>query len=315
MENFKKYSLGFCTFLCILLLICDIVIFSLKDISQKYINEKKINNVMKNIKITDILNSDEDEQLNDIKNKIIESGINKEKINDFIKTDIINDYAGEKASTAIQNSINNKNEELLKNGEIYSFFDKNISRISEELEEKGISNTGIETREKQEEFLNKIEEKSPIIEERINSIANKLYEKINNSNYVLRLEKIIKILNILYSKVLTLILIFIFIIFSVGIIITRQSFYKSLKWIGISFLSSSCIMYLICNIMNRIINRFSVLPSVIRDFIKYILNDSTIYLKKYALVFLIISIILIMLNVVIYFILDKYENKKYEILR
>lgn len=143
MENVKKYFLGFCTFLCIVVLTFISIVFALKNISQKYVNEKKINSMIDNIKITEILNSDNNEQFNEIKNKLIESGINKDKINNFIETDTINKYAGEKTSEAINNVLNNKNDKLLDNGEIYVFFNNNISKISNELEEKGIIETGI----------------------------------------------------------------------------------------------------------------------------------------------------------------------------
>lgn len=304
MEKTKKIILGILKFLCIIMIILDLTIISLKKTSEKYLNEEKINKIINDINVMNLFkdnNGKDLKQLEEIKNKISEAGLPSETVDAFIESKPINNYAKESIKTAINNVLEDKSEKIVTANSLNKLLEKNMSTISQEMKEKNVFNSEYLTIENQQKFIDKIKEKTPYIEQRIDEVSNKINEKLG-FNYITKVQTTIKIFKLLYTKILDIILLLFFIIFLTGIIITRKSLYRSIKYIGISFLLSSFVLLgitMMLKLIKRYINSY-------REYASYIIKDLTISLNKYVIIYLVIGIILIILNTTIY---EIKENK------
>ena len=87
MKNFfkglLKVFLGIITFISMIVLIIDLTIYSVRDISEQFLNEKEIRKMVENINVLDLL-KDEDgkeiKEVTEIKNELINAGIPTETV-------------------------------------------------------------------------------------------------------------------------------------------------------------------------------------------------------------------------------------------
>ena len=313
MEKAKSILLGILTSLCVIILLSFIVLFSFKKSTEKYLDEKKINEFINNLNILDMVldeNGKEFKEFSEIKNKLTDSGIPTESIDGFFRTKPVDNYAKEITSKSINNAINNKSEKLLQDGDIYKFLENNIENISTEMQEKNIPESDKLTKENQERFLEKVKEKTPDIEAKLNELSDKIREKFDIDKYIDKIDKGIVITRFLYNSILDLILITLIIVFIIGIFITRQSIINGLKWVGITFISSSLLLFIIIEINKRISKHTDKITEGMRNFIKKVITDLNNSLSKYSVIYLVIGIILIVISIIIYFISEKIENKQ-----
>lgn len=307
LNKIKEIFLSILTFICILILVVDIVLFSLKKISQKYLNIELLKKGVDNIDVIELFKDKEGEleEFKDIKNKLEEAGIPKESIESFINSKPVDKYTKEKLNKALDNIEKNKKEKLVTSKDLNQFLENNIEDISNELKEKNVPKSEYLTKENQEKFISKIKEKTPYIEQKIDEITNKINEKLG-FDYISKLRKIYILLKNIYIVLFDILLILIFIIFIIGIVITRKSIYKSLKWFGITFIISGIILK-IMNLMLRKINQLNI-TNLLKDITKDIIKQ----LNNYSLVYIIIGTVIIVINLIIYLILLKRENDKFK---
>ena len=178
------------------------------------------------------------------------------------------------------------------------------------MREKNIPQSDKLTKENQEKFLEKVKEKTPDIESKLNELSDKVREKFNVDNYIEKIDKGITITRFLYNSILDLVLISMIIIFVICIFITRQSIINGLKWTGITFMSSSLLLFIIIEVNKIISNHTNKITEGMRNFIKKVIVDLNNSLTKYSFIYLTIGIILIIVSIIIYFISEKIENKQ-----
>ena len=311
MEKTKNVFLNILTFICIIILVLTIIIFSVKKISENYLKKEKINKIISNINILDLFkdeNGIELNEFNDIKNKLIDAGIPVESVEGFINSTPVNEYVSNAINKSITNTLNGENEKVITSEDLNMFFENNTATISKEMQENNIPNSEVLTKEKQEQFIEKIKTKTPEIESKINEISDKINEEIgfNLKDKIYKLYNMVGLINILFD----LILIIIFIVFVIGLFILRKSIYKSLKWLGITFLSSSFILLVLSTIIPLTYSHLN--DNSIELLIKKLFKNFVLDINKYVLLYLFIGIILILTNVIIYYINLKRENKKFE---
>ena len=302
----KKLLMAILTFLCMLVVFSIMVIFSIKKASEEFLNEKELQNIVNNIDIMNILiNTSEFDEINFIKDNFIDSGIEKETINAFITSTPINNYVKESLNKKIDNILNGKDEKVFTKDSIYNFLELNMSSIVEELQEKNIPKSDMLTKENQEKILNKIKLKLPKIEEKILSIGDKL-NSLLNLNYNINIKDILYFVKLFYINIIDFLLILLFILYVMGIVITRKSFIKSLKWIGLTFISSGIMIHAINKLLVKV--NIELLPDIIIDFIKTTLVNIINHLREYSILFILFGILFILIELIIYLI-KKYKRE------
>lgn len=315
MDKIKRILIGIFTFLCMLIIMLDIVCFSLKKVSEHYLKEDTIKKMVNNINIMNLLkdeNNQELYQVKQIKEELVDAGIPRDSIDGFLNSKPINDFASDIIYNSIDGILYDKEVTKLNSEYIYNYLEDNMSIISKELQDKNIPNSEYFTKENQDEILIKIRKKAPLIEEKIDDLTTKINNKLEINNNIGNLKMVISIIKILYSNILDIIMIFILVIFIIGIIIIKKSIYKTLKWIAISILSSGIVLYIISILITKLYKYINKLPTFINNLIRTILDDSVTLFKHNGTICFIISIILIIINITVYYILRYIENKKFK---
>ena len=265
--------------------------------SRKFLNKDNVEKFISNIDIISVLKDElgSDFNLDIIKDELTNIGITEEGINKFINSEDVKEFSSNTISNIFNKISGNTNISYeINEEEIYNLFENNIEKLE-------ISSTINE-----EILLDKIKNKIPDLTNSINDLVDKVLVKLENSKifkqYQGYLFKSIGILDLIYSDFTTFIIVSIIITFITLLMFIRKSFYKSLKWLSVSFLIPSGILAIISTIIYSFIKFDSILITNIVNIInKEIINYSVIYF--------IISIIFVIINIVMYMI-KKYKDKK-----
>ena len=309
------------TFICVILLTINISIYIGISISKKYLTESEIKTTLSKIDIMGLLTNDSStsKYIINIKNKFIESGIPENIIDDFFRTEPVLNIINSSVTSGINYVIYDKkpNTSYLNSDNLYKYFEENMSLITNELRENNVRGSELLTEEKERIVLEKLKDNMPIVEDNINKLILKIDDKLNDVNMTSHNQKMVlplQIIRFIYSDLLTYIL-FGFSSFLILLIaLSRVSIYKWMKWVGVAFLISGLIqlvyIFLIPFLVNNILYNA---PDIIINFVKYIMNSMIDNMKNYGFICFIISLILFTINIVIYFVREKKENKMFDI--
>ena len=308
-----------------IILIVDIVAYNTRDITSKFISEEQIKKCISNINILDLFkdeNGNELEEITKVKQELINVGLPVETVEAFINSEPVKQATTDVTMLVVDYIFYNKQIETFKieKEQILTFVEQNMNLIVSEMQEHNIPNSDLITDEKQEKILSVIEENLPIIEENINKITATLEETIKSTDeyqevveYQNKVEEILNIIRYIYSDAITTILLVIAIVCIIGIIICRLSPYRYLKWLGIISLLSGSILYLF-NIGIDKLNMFAnEIPYMFKNLYFMFINDSKQLFINNSIPYFIIATILIVLNIIIYYILDRREDKKFDL--
>lgn len=309
------------TFICVVLLTINISIYIGISISKKYLTESEIKTTLSKIDIMDLLTNDSltDKYIINIKNKFIESGVPENIIDDFFRTEPVLNIINSSVTSGINYVIYDKkpNMSYLNGDNLYKYFEENMSLITNELRENNVRGSELLTDEKEKIILEKLKDNMPIVEDNINKLTLKINDKLNDVNMTSHNQQMVlplQIIRFIYSDLLTYIL-FGFSSFLILLIaLSRVSIYKWMKWVGVAFLISGLIqlvyVFLIPFLINNVLYNA---PDIIINFVKYIMNSMIDNMKNYGFICFIISLILFTINIVIYFVREKRENKMFDI--
>lgn len=309
------------TFICVVLLTINISIYIGISISKKYLTESEIKTTLSKIDIMDLLTNDSltDKYIINIKNKFIESGVPENIIDDFFRTEPVLNIINSSVTSGINYVIYDKkpNMSYLNSDNLYKYFEENMNLITNELRENNVRGSELLTEEKERIVLEKLKDNMPIVEDNINKLILKIDDKLNDVNMTSHNQKMVlplQIIRFIYSDLLTYIL-FGFSSFLILLIaLSRVSIYKWMKWVGVAFLISGLIqlvyVFLIPFLINNVLYNA---PEIIINFVKYIMNSMIDNMKNYGFICFIIALILFTINMVIYFVREKKENKMFDI--
>lgn len=309
------------TFICVILLTINISIYIGISISKKYLTESEIKTTLSKIDIMGLLTNDSStsKYIINIKNKFIESGVPENIIDDFFRTEPVLNIINSSVTSGINYVIYDKkpNMSYLNSDNLYKYFEENMNLITNELRENNVRGSELLTEEKEKIVLEKLKDNMPIVEDNINKLILKIDDKLNDVNMTSHNQKMVlplQIIRFIYSDLLTYIL-FGFSSFLILLIaLSRVSIYKWMKWVGVAFLISGLIqlvyIFLIPFLVNNILYNA---PDIIINFVKYIMNSMIDNMKNYGFICFIIALILFTINMVIYFVREKKENKMFDI--
>ena len=296
MIKVKKIIKYLLLIILVLYLAINIMVLSFFNIGKEHLNKNNIINYVSKVDLYEILKNkfSNDIKYIDIKNELLDCGITEEAFNYLISSDELNNYI----NTVITNSLN----EYLDNKKLNLYFN------SEELKNIIINNiyeldynSDIINEYDINDINNKLEKKIPNIVEKANKIIDKFIDNLFNNKsfnkYIKYLYKYFNIFDIIYSKVVEIILYINLISFILIICYFNDYKYKSFKYIGISLLFSSIIFLIISVLLSNIKLKYA--------FLRGILNKTVMYSAVYFIIFL----ILIFLNIIVYFRRKKLKNE------
>lgn len=309
------------TFICVILLTINISIYIGISISKKYLTESEIKTTLSKIDIMGLLTNDSStsKYIINIKNKFIESGVPENIIDDFFRTEPVLNIINSSVTSGINYVIYDKkpNMSYLNSDNLYKYFEENMNLITNELRENNVRGSELLTEEKEKIVLEKLKDNMPIVEDNINKLILKIDDKLNDVNMTSHNQKMVlplQIIRFIYSDLLTYILFGLSSFLILLIALSRVSIYKWMKWVGVAFLISGLIqlvyIFLIPFLVNNILYNA---PDIIINFVKYIMNSMIDNMKNYGFICFIISLILFTINIVIYFVREKKENKMFDI--
>lgn len=309
------------TFICVILLTINISIYIGISISKKYLTESEIKTTLSKIDIMGLLTNDSStsKYIINIKNKFIESGVPENIIDDFFRTEPVLNIINSSVTSGINYVIYDKkpNMSYLNSDNLYKYFEENMNLITNELRENNVRGSELLTEEKEKIVLEKLKDNMPIVEDNINKLILKIDDKLNDVNMTSHNQKMVlslQIIRFIYSDLLTYILFGVSSFLILLIALSRVSIYKWMKWVGVAFLISGLIQLVYIFLTPLLVNNILYnAPDIIINFVKYIMNSMIDNMKNYGFICFIISLILFTINIVIYFVREKKENKMFDI--
>lgn len=325
LKHFGKFLLAVLTLVFTILLSLDILIYIIRDMSSHYFKEETIKEMLSTVDFTDLLldsNGNELKQITEIKNELIEAGIPVEVIEELLDSKPVKEVTSNIIQVGVDYVIYDKEIETpnISVEDVYKFFEENLPIVVKELQANNVPKSELLTVEKQEMVLQQIKENAPIIEEKVNEVVNKALEEIQKmdeyqqlENYKNKAYSVLDMIQYIYSKSVTNILLIVGIVCTIFIMLSRRSFYKGFKWIGFSFILSGSMIYLLKIFLPFIQNEMVEVPYIFSNFVTYIFEDIQSLGMHNGFICFIIATIFMIANMVGYIIYEKRDNKKFEI--
>lgn len=325
LKGLLKIFLGIITFISMIVLIVDLTVYSVRNISKQFLNEKEIRKMVENINVLDLLkdeNGNELKEVIEIKQQLISAGIPTETVEEFIDSKPVKDLTTNIITTTIDYVVYNKKPETkeIQEEEIYNFIEQNIYEVVDTLKENNVPKSEELTDEKINEVLVEVKKEVPVIKEQVQEITNQIEEKIKETeqyktleDYKNNLDNTLTLVRFIYSDYVTNIIITIGIISIILIIVSRFSYYSYLKWVGLSFTISGIILYISSKFINMLVNYKDEIPYAFQNLFDTIINDSKSLFISKANLYILMGIMLIIANIVIYKIKDNKEDKKIDL--
>ncbi len=317
---FLKYL---CIFILILLLSIIVYLFCMRNIFKSYVNEEKIREEISNIDVMSLLkeNGEEIEEVKKLKSQLVEVGIPSESIDYVLNSSVIKDTTASLVSEGVNYIFTGEEISIVKNfnsSEIIKFTSDNLSIVALELKKNNVPGSDKLTEERQEKIIKNMEEYAPKVEDTISKVSDKVRSKIEDSpnykkinNYKDKIDKFLSIVRFIYSDSMTYLLIGSILIISILIILLVHSTYKYLKYFGITSLLISIYFFFSGYIFNIIKDKMIDSINMFEDIINTIFDSVTGVFNQYFGIFLVIFVLLILLNILIHFILEYLENRKF----
>ena len=325
LKGLLKVFLGIITFISMIVLIVDLTVYSVRNISEQFLNEKEIRKMVENINVMDLLkdeNGNEIKEVTEIKEQLVSAGIPTETVEEFINSKPVKDLTTNVLTTTIDYVVYDKKPETkeINEEEIYNFIEQNIYEVVRVLKEKNVPKSEELTDERINEVLTKVKEETPIIKEQVQELTNQIEEKIKETeqyktleDYKNNLDNTLTLIRFIYSDYITNIIITIGIISILLIVLSRFSYYTYLKWIGLSFTISGIILYISSKCIDLLTSYKNEIPYIFQNLFDTIINDSKSLFISKANLYILMGIMLIIANIVIAKIKDNREDKKIEL--
>ena len=309
MKNFfkglLKVFLGIITFISMIVLIIDLTIYSVRNISEQFLNEKEIRKMVENINVLDLL-KDEDgneiKEITEIKEQLINAGIPTETVEEFINSEPVKNLTTNVLTTTIDYVVYDKKPETkeINEEEIYNFIEQNIYEVVRVLKEKNVPKSEELTDERINEVLVEVKKEVPTIKEQVQELTNQIEEKIKETeqyktleDYKNNLDNTLTLVRFIYSDYITNIIITVGIVSILFIVISRFSYYTYLKWVGLSFTISGIILYISSRCIDLLIDYKNEIPYVFQNLFDTIINDSKSLFISKANLYILMGIMLI----------------------
>lgn len=266
----------------------SVIFYALLNVSKNYINKDKMQNIINNIDIASIIKNNA--EMENIKNELIETGLSNETVETFLNSNEVKQFEEEVITNIVYDILNNGNIEYkLSSEEINNLIYDNI--------------TELRTNDSYNKIAEKIELKLPSLVDNANTMLDKISIRLQNSDTFIRykgyINSLFRVFDLLYSKAVNIIIIFVAISFIVLLMLIKKDVSKSFKWIGLAFIFPSIILTLLGFLLKQLF-----IETELNKVIDLMTND----FNKYSQIYLIIGICFIIINLIIY-IIKKRQHK------
>ena len=284
----------------IFILICyisfSIIFICLFETSNKFLNKESMTKVLDKVDVVNIIKNELGTNINEfniIEDELNKIGISSDGIENFMNSNAVKEYSVNYINKLFYKLENNKYSYLISEIEMYSLIEDNYDKFN------------INSSINKEEVLNKIENRIPKITSNFNKIIDKLYKKLENSEFISKYKNImfmsVNLLDYVYNGFTYFVLFSVLISFISLLLYIGKDIYKSLKWLSIAFIMPSIILFIISMIANNTNSGSAFINNILT-----IINNNVI---KYCILCFIISIIFVIINLM-WYIIKKYKTKE-----
>lgn len=308
------------------ILIADSILYHTRNITKEFINENQIKEAISSVNLLDLLkdaNGNELEEVTKVKQELVQAGLPIEVVEQFIESEPVKNFMSEVLTDTANYIFYNQELEIVNSfdqDQLFIFLEKNMEIIVIELQSRNIPKSELLTKEKQQEILINLKEQVPIIEENIHHIISSLEEQIKNTTkyqelleYQKKMEDTLSIIRTFYSETITTLLIVIGVVCIIGIILCSLSFYRYLKWLGFINWIIGILLCIISIGIQYLYNYMNRIPYVFQNLYSFFLDKSQKLFVNTSIPYFVVGTILFLLNIIIWYILDKKEEKKFDL--
>ncbi len=282
-------------FLFIIIATISIFVYVMLDTTKSLVEEDNIKNIIKEINIEELIGTETEDKIYEILEK---TGMPKEYADYILKSSEFKEYVGKYTAEGIELILNHKEVKKLDKKETTDVI---VSSWNQALEEAKKNNIDVEeyiTEEEQNKIIDKIEESTPEIIDKVMDLENTIKTKIDR-RYQDKIEKINNTLEIIRKiyNCQSLLKVFIIVEFIIILLLNIKKTFKNIAFpFGINAFLLFTINFIIPIMMNHY---YPVEFNFMKSIFEAIIHNLMFEWKNIGIIFVIVFILLIIIQIIL----------------
>lgn len=288
-------------FLFIIITTISIFVYVMLDTTKSLVEEDNIKNIIKEINIEELIGTETEDKIYEVLEK---TGMPKEYADYILKSSEFKEYVGKYTAEGIELILNHKEVKKLDKKETTDVI---VSSWNQALEEAKKNNIDVEeyiTEEEQNKVIDKIEESTPEIIDKVMDLENTIKTKIDRQ-YQDKIEKInntLKMIRKIYNCQ-SLLKVFIIVEFIIILLLNIKKTFKNIAFpFGINAFLLFTINFIIPIAMNHY---YPVEFNFMKSIFEAIIHNLMFEWKNIGIIFVIVFILLIIIQIILNTVLKK----------
>lgn len=288
-------------FLFIIIATISIFVYVMLDTTKSLVEEDNIKNIIKEINIEELIGTETEDKIYEILEK---TGMPKEYADYILKSSEFKEYVGKYTAEGIELILNHKEVKKLDKKETTDVI---VSSWNQALEEAKKNNIDVEeyiTEEEQNKIIDKIEESTPEIIDKVMDLENTIKTKIDR-RYQDKIEKINNTLEMIRKiyNCQSLLKVFIIVEFIIILLLNIKKTFKNIAFpFGINAFLLFTINFIIPIAMNHY---YPVEFNFMKSIFEAIIHNLMFEWKNIGIIFVIVFILLIIIQIILNTVLKK----------
>lgn len=288
-------------FLFIIITTISIFVYVMLDTTKSLVEEDNIKNIIKEINIEELIGTETEDKIYEILEK---TGMPKEYADYILKSSEFKEYVGKYTAEGIELILNHKEVKKLDKKETTDII---VSSWNQALEEAKKNNIDVEeyiTEEEQNKIIDKIEEYTPEIIDKVMDLENTIKTKIDRQ-YQDKIEKINNTLEMIRKiyNCQSLLKVFIIVEFIIILLLNIKKTFKNIAFpFGINAFLLFTINFIIPIAMNHY---YPVEFNFMKSIFEAIIHNLMFEWQNIGIIFVIVFILLIIIQIILNTVLKK----------
>lgn len=288
-------------FLFIIITTISIFVYVMLDTTKSLVEEDNIKNIIKEINIEELIGTETEDKIYEVLEK---TGMPKEYADYILKSSEFKEYVGKYTAEGIELILNHKEVKKLDKKETTDVI---VSSWNQALEEAKKNNIDVEeyiTEEEQNKIIDKIEESTPEIIDKVMDLENTIKTKIDR-RYQDKIEKINNTLEMIRKiyNCQSLLKVFIIVEFIIILLLNIKKTFKNIAFpFGINAFLLFTINFIIPIAMNHY---YPVEFNFMKSIFEAIIHNLMFEWKNIGIIFVIVFILLIIIQIILNTVLKK----------